>query len=573
VQLAKLAGAEVYATASPRKWPLLRSQGVEHLMNSRTLDFADEVLAATGGKGVDVVLNSLNKDYIPAGLRCLGRHGRFVELGKIGVWTPEEMRAERPDVYYHNFDLSELPADEFDRLNHDILHTVAEHVEAGRLAALPTVGYSLDEVEEAFGVLSRGANVGKIVIEFRDERDLPDRPVRVEAGETYLVTGGLGALGLASARKLVQEGARRIALVSRRAVDPRETARIAAGLGEGVEVTVHRGDIADAADVERIVAAISESGAPLGGVLHAAGVLADAPLNAQTWESMDTVLRAKVHGTWLLHRAVAAVPTVRFFVGYSSIAAVLGAAGQANYAAGNAYMDVLMQWRHAAGLPGLSVNWGPWAEIGMAAGLTQRQIDGIEARGLKFVKPAAALRALFAALAGPYAQTVVGEFDWDAYTDGQPFANALFKELRSGDGTARTRTVFDVDTLLTRTRADREAALRELLRERIAEVLRYDAPEDVDIDARFLDLGLDSLGSVELKNALEAALGIPLPASTLFDHPAVRPLAAFIDQQLVPHRAEEEQTAAVAETDEEDVSGLTDAEADEELAALREMLR
>lgn len=573
VQLARLAGAEVYATASPRKWPLLRAQGVEHVMNSRTLDFADEVLAATGGRGVDIVLNSLNKDYIPAGLRCLGEDGRFVELGKIGVWTPEEMRAERPDVDYHNFDLSELPADELDRLNHDILHTVAEHIEAGRLTALPTVGYSLDEVEEAFGVLSRGANLGKIVIEFRDERDLPARPVRLDAGETYLITGGLGALGLASARKLVREGARRIALVSRRAVDPAETARIAAELGEGVEVTVHQGDIADAADVQRIVGALAACDAPLGGVLHAAGVLADAPLSAQTWESMDTVLGAKMHGTWLLHRAVAELPTVKFFVGYSSIASVLGGAGQANYAAGNAYMDVLFQWRAAAGLPGLSVNWGPWAEIGMAANLTERQIDGIEARGLKFVKPGAALRALFAALAKPYAQTVVGEFDWDAYTDGQSFSNALFKEVRSGDGTARTRTALDVDALLTRPRADREAALRELLRERIAEVLRYDAAEDVDIDARFVDLGLDSLGSVELKNALEAALGIPLPASTLFDHPAVRSLAGFIDEQLVPDRDDTEQAAAAPESDEDRVSGLTDAEADEELAALREMLQ
>ncbi|MFF1545129.1 SDR family NAD(P)-dependent oxidoreductase [Streptomyces sp. NPDC058291] len=573
VQLARLAGAEVYATASPRKWPLLRSQGVEHVMNSRTLDFADEVLAATGGRGVDIVLNSLNKDYIPAGLRCLAEGGRFVELGKIGVWSPEEMSARRPDVGYHNFDLSELPADELDRLNHDILRTVADHIEAGRLTALPVVGYSLDEVEEAFGVLSRGANLGKVVLEFRDERDLPARPVRIDAGETYLVTGGLGALGLASARKLVRQGARRIALVSRRAVDEHRRAEIAAGLGEGVEVEIHRGDIADAADVERIVGALAGSEAPLGGVLHAAGVLADAPLAAQTWESMAAVLRAKVHGSWLLHRALADVPTVRFFVGYSSIASVLGSAGQANYAAGNAYMDVLMQWRAAAGLPGLSVNWGPWSDIGMAASLTGRQIAGIEARGLKFIKPDAALNALFAALARPYAQTVVGEFDWDAYTGALPSPNALLAELGSGRGGAPDRTDVDVDDLLARPKPDREAALRELLRGRIADVLRYDSPEEIDVDARFVDLGLDSLGSVELKNALETALGVPLPASALFDHPAVRSLAVFLDEQLVPGQADDGPAAPRREGPGEDVRELTDAEADDELDALREMFR
>ncbi|MFD0339537.1 SDR family NAD(P)-dependent oxidoreductase [Streptomyces sp. NPDC127117] len=571
VQLARLAGAEVYATASPRKWPLLRSQGVTHIMNSRTLDFADEVLEATGGRGVDIVLNSLNKDYIPAGLKCLAEDGRFVELGKIGIWSPERMRAERPDVGYHNFDLSELPADELERLNGDILRTVAEHIEAGRLTPLPVVGYSLDEIEEAFGVLSRGANLGKVVLEFRDERDLPARPVHIDAGETYLVTGGLGALGLASARKLVREGARHIALVSRRAVDEDERAAIAAGLGEGVDVRVHRGDIADAADLRRITDELTAGDHPLGGVLHAAGVLADAPLAAQTWESMDTVLRAKVHGSWLLHRAVAEIPTVRFFVGYSSISSVLGAAGQANYAAGNAYLDILMQWRAAAGLPGLSVNWGPWGDIGMAASLTGRQIDGIEARGLKFIKPNAALNALFTALSRPHAQTVVGEFGWDAYIDALPTPNALFDELRSGPGGGPDRTEFDIDALLVRPKSEREVALRELLRARIANVLRYESPEEIDVDARLVDLGLDSLGTVELKNALEAALGIPLPASTLFDHPAVRPLAAFIDEQLVPDRTEEEQAAAPRQPSGEDVRELTDAEADDELTALRGM--
>ncbi|GGS14109.1 hypothetical protein GCM10010269_61770 [Streptomyces humidus] len=574
VQLARLAGAEVYATASPRKWPLLRSQGVEHVMNSRTLDFADEVLAATGGRGVDVVLNSLNKDYIPAGLRCLAEGGRFVELGKIGVWSPEEMNARRPDVEYHNFDLSELPADGLDRLNHDILRTVADHIEAGRLTALPVVGYSLDEVEEAFGVLSRGANVGKVVLEFRDERDLPAEPVRIDPAETYLVTGGLGALGLATARKLVRQGARRIALVSRRPVDEPRRAEIAAGLGEGVEVEVHQGDIADAADVARIVGALAGSDAPLGGVLHAAGVLADAPLTAQTWDGMATVLRPKVHGAWLLHRALADVPTVRFFVGYSSIASVLGSAGQANYAAANAYMDVLMQARAAAGLPGLSINWGPWADIGMAASLTERQISGIEARGLRFVKPDAALNALFAALAGPYAQTVVGEFDWDAYTGALPTPNALLDELRSGRTGAPNRAEPDVDDLLARPKPDREAALRALLRGRIADVLRYDSPDEIDVDARFVDLGLDSLGSVELKNALETALRVPLPASALFDHPAVRSLAVFLDEQLVPDQAEDAGPAAPPREDPgDDVRELTDAEADDELDALREMFR
>ncbi|MEU6479380.1 type I polyketide synthase [Streptomyces sp. NPDC047017] len=568
VQLAQLAGAEVYATASPRKWELLRSQGITRVMNSRTLDFADEVLAATGGEGVDIVLNSLNKEYVPAGLRTLADGGRFVELGKIGVWSSERMREERPDVDYHTFDLSELPPGELDRLNHDILTTVAGHIEAGRLRALPAVGYRLDETEEAFGVLSRGANLGKVVLTFREEHERPAAPVRLSDRETYLITGGLGALGRATARELARRGARHLALVSRGLPTPAQRAELAAALGEDVETTVLRGDIADPADVARIIGTLTAGDAPLGGVVHAAGVLADAPLTGQTWERVESVLSAKVYGTWLLHRAVADLPSVRFFVGYSSIASVLGAAGQANYAAGNAFLDVLMQWRSAADLPGLSVNWGPWAEIGMAASLTAQQIKGIEDRGLKFVRPRAALRALFTALAGPHAQTIAGEFDWDAYTAAQPFANALFRDLVSDRAPAR-RPEADLDEVLTRPKAEREAALRALLRGKVAEVLRYDTPDDVDPDTPFVSLGLDSLASVELKNALEALLRIPLPASTLFDHPAVRPLAAFLDSRLVP---EEPPADGPADDGPGDVRDMTEDEADEELAALRESM-
>ncbi|HEX6160610.1 MAG TPA: polyketide synthase dehydratase domain-containing protein, partial [Thermoanaerobaculia bacterium] len=156
VQLAQLAGATVFATASPSKWPLLRAQGVEHLSSSRSLDFADDVLRMTDGQGVDIVLNSLNKDFIPAGLRTLATHGRFVELGKLGIWSHDEMHAARPDVAYHNFDLSEFAPEELTRINNEILRTVAEKLADGSLRPLPTTAYSLDEIEEAFGVLSRG---------------------------------------------------------------------------------------------------------------------------------------------------------------------------------------------------------------------------------------------------------------------------------------------------------------------------------------------------------------------------------------------------------------------------------
>ena len=562
VQLAKLAGAEVYATASPRKWPLLRAQGVRHVMSSRTLEFSDEILRVTDGRGVDIVLNSLNKEYVPAGLRCLARDGRFVELGKIGIWSKEQMRSERPDVDYHNFDLSEFTEEEFNRLNKQILQEVVARVESGDLAPLPTVVYGLDEVEEAFSVLSRGGNTGKLVVSFGDAAAQGELAPALSPDETYLVTGGLGALGVVTVQKLVNDGARHIAIVSRRQLPEAELVALRASLADGVELVVHQGDIANAADVARIISAIDAAGAPLGGIIHAAGVLADAPLAKQTWDSIEKVLGPKVYGTWHLHEAARASASLKFFVTYSSISSVLGAPGQANYAAGNHFMDLLMHWRVARGLPGLSVNWGPWAEVGMAATLSQQQIKSIEERGIKFVKPAEGMRAMWKALARGRAQSMIGEFDWDRYVTSQPVADALFREvLPKGGGPVAS---IDLEALVTQTRADREAAIRDILRARVAGVLRFDSPEDVEFDAKFIELGLDSLAAVELKNALEATFRIPLPTSALFDYPAIQALTEFISRQLVPASHD-----ASADEGPSDVQGLSDADADAELDALR----
>ncbi len=564
VQLAKLAGAEVFATASPRKWPLLRAQGIKHIMNSRTLDFSAEVLRLTDGNGVDVVLNSLNKDYVPASLRTLGTDGRFVELGKIGVWSTEQVRIARPDVDYHNFDLSEFAPDELNRLNKHLLSTVVDLIDAGSITALPTVTYALDEVEEAFGVLSRGANTGKLVLSFAADRPT-ERPLVLDENHTYLLTGGLGALGIVTARELVRIGARHLAIVTRRPITDADRAAFATAIGASadVELTVVQGDVAVAADVARIMTEIADSGHPLGGVIHAAGVLADAPITNQSWASIERVLAPKIIGAWLLHQATKNLPTVRFFVTYSSVASIIGAAGQSNYAAGNAYLDALMQWRVSLGLPGLSVNWGPWSQVGMAANLSAAQIRGIEERGIKFVTPATATRALIKAIGRGVPQSIVGEFDWDRFAAAQPISDALYRQMLSHEAAPVQRV--DIDELLRLNRADRDAQIRTILRAKVAAVLHFDSVDDIETDARFVELGLDSLAAVELKNALESVFQVPLPTSILFDYPAVGTLADFISLQFIPA----EQLGVAEQVGAQE---LDDSAADAELAALRDLV-
>ncbi|MEV0901809.1 type I polyketide synthase [Actinoplanes sp. NPDC049802] len=562
VQLALRAGARVYATASPHKWPMLRAQGVEYVTNSRSLGFAADIRAATGGEGVDLVLNSLSGEYVSAGLRCLAAGGRFVELGKIGIHSPEQVHEERPDVEYHVFDLSELPEDQHRRLARRAMREAVDAVARGELAPIPVTAYTTDELEEAFNVLSRGANVGKLVVRLVDDEAPAAAPLDPVAGETYLITGGLGALGLAVARELADRGARHLALVSRRTVGAEELRSVRDRLA-GAEVTVHRADVADEADVARLMAELDGTPYPLGGVIHAAGVLDDAPVAQQTWERIETVMRPKVYGARLLHRHTEHRSGLRFFITCSSLAAVLGPVAQANYAAANTYLDVLMQWRAARGLPGLSVNWGPLAGSGMAAGMDDQHTQRVQRQGVRFLRPAVATRALVQAAGQPWAQVMAAEFDWPRLAASLPLGNALFRQVAAPAGTAAT--VVDVAELRALPPAEREAVISDLVRSRIAELLRFDGADEVEPDVKLTDLGLDSLVAVELRNSLEAALRMAVPASLTFDHPSVAQLSRFLAQSLEP---EAERAEPVAD-DTAGVRELSEAEAEAELAAWR----
>ena len=329
VALAKLAGAEIFATASPGKQDFLRAQGIEHVLNSRTLDFAEEIMERTGGAGVDIVLNSLNNDYISAGIGVLAAGGRLRRARQDRRLVAGAGRARPAPTSATTTSISASSPSSSSSASTSGFWEVVGLLEDGSIAPIVSTSYSPDEIEEAFSVLSRGANIGKLVIDLREPDAIGSRPEpALRPNETYLITGGLGALGLVTAQKLVEEGARHLSVLSRRDADADADAAAAAALqarlGEDVRLVFHRGDIADAADVERIMAAIAGGGHPLGGIVHAAGVLADGPVATMTWEQIDKVFRAKVYGTWLLHEAAGKCAGMRFFVGYSSIASVLG---------------------------------------------------------------------------------------------------------------------------------------------------------------------------------------------------------------------------------------------------------
>jgi acyl transferase domain-containing protein/NAD(P)-dependent dehydrogenase (short-subunit alcohol dehydrogenase family)/acyl carrier protein len=536
VALAKRAGAKVFATASEHKWPLLRDQGVAHVMNSRCTDFADEVLRQTGSRGVDVVLNSLGAGHAEASMRCLATGGRFVELGTTEVYTPDQLHQIRPDIAYHAVDLAGLPQAEQLRLSGELLRSVVDLVNRAELPPLPVTGYSFDEISEAFGVLRRGANIGKVVVRLEAEQVSPDRQtpteLTVRPDRTYLVTGGLGGLGVVTAEKLVDLGARHVVLLSRRGTPTPQGSRVLDALSERAEVTVLCADIGSANDVARVFAQLGAGEYPLGGIVHAAGEIGKSLISSLTWDVIDQQLRSKMYGGWLLHEASRDLPDLDFFVVYSSIAAVTGGmTHQAHYAAANVFLDGLAIWRDRQGLPGLATNWGAWASVGMSAQLDDNFSREMERGGVRFFSPARGLRALGQLLSRPVAQRVVGEYDWDRVAAGASNVNALYSRLARP--VEAPVSALDLKELLSKPKAERLAVVTEVVRGKVAAALHCDDAESVDTTAELVSLGLDSLMAMEVKSGLESAFRLALPASLAFDYPSVHQLTEFVNGQLV----------------------------------------
>jgi myxalamid-type polyketide synthase MxaB len=527
LQVARRAGAVVLATASPSKHAFLRAQGVEHVFHSRTLDFRAEVLAATDGRGVDVVLNSLSGASIDASLDCLARGGRFVEIGKLGVKTPEEVRAKRPDVSYFLFDLSETLAEDpslLPSLQRDLVQGFVDK----SLRALPTRRFPVRRAREAFRFLAQARQVGKIALllppgEEERTRARPDR--------TYLISGGLGALGLVVAKRLVADGARHLLLLGRRAAEAGGES-VRAALEElrsaGARVTTAAVDVAER---EQVFALLERyAGPPLAGVVHCAGVLDDGAVIKLTPERIAPVLSPKVQGARNLDELTRG-QALDVFVLFSSMAALLGSEGQAIYGAANAVLDALVERRAAQGLAALSIQWGPWSGAGMAASRASRNQARFAEIGVRSIDPTEGAEAFSRLLAADQATVAVLPIHFGKYLRryGKAGAPPFFSGFaQAADPLAAKEQPALRQELAALPAEEREAHLAEFLERQLVRVLGFPGSTRIDPRKGFSDLGVDSLLAVDLRNRIESVLETALPATLLFDHPNLEHLTRHL---------------------------------------------
>lgn len=541
IQYALHRDAVVYATAgSVLRRDLLELLGVAGVFDSRHARFADDVMAATGGEGVDVVLNSLSGELMESGLRVLRPFGRFIEVGKRDLYgnTRLGLRSLRHNIAYFAVDADELAAQR-PALAAAVFAEITSLLSEGRLRPLPYRVYGSEDVVDAFRQLQGSGHLGKILLTPRHAGvgrtavqgtpivAAPPTAFTVRADRTYVLSGAVGGFGLEAALFLARHGARHIALLGRRG---QGTPGAEAALGRlrelGVEARIFACDVADAEALSTSLIRIRAEMPPIAGVIHAAMVLDDAWAKDLDASRFADVLRPKLGGAEALDRLTRADP-LELFVLFSSITTVLGNPGQANYVAANAAMEAVAERRRAEGLPALAVIWGP---IGDAGYLTRaaRVSEALERLlGNAHISAVAALEALPALLASGVAVCGLADLQWSALARQMPGLRAPLLAETPSDG--RAEISGGAMRLMLAGLSPEEAASTVLLVlvNEISAILRID-PERVDPDQVIAELGMDSLTSVELRLALEARLDMEIPISTLSSGGTLRAMSASI---------------------------------------------
>ncbi len=543
IQIAQSIGAEIFATAgSEEKREFLRSLGVQHVMDSRTLDFADEILDITKGQGVDVVLNSLPGEAITVSLSILAAYGRFLEIGKTDIYQNRRigLLPFQDNLSYHAIDLDRMlrqRPDEIIRLYDELMPLF----EKGVYQALPLKAFPAESIVGAFRYMSQRKNIGKVVVSLSGRESqasgsgqTASEGTDVTSSETQgtfsgagtiLITGGLGALGQQVAQYAARSGARHLAILTRRASDA--LPELDAIIDSGVSVAVIQGDVSDQQSLSQALASLPESFPPVRGVFHAAGVLRDGLMQRMDLEQLNQAMAPKTQGAWNLHHEFS--DTLEFFVLFSSVAGVIGSPGQANYAAGNAFLDGLARHRRHLGLPATSIAWGPWDSAGMASAPEIRRQLG--ERGMSPLAQETGIHLLDLVLQNHATNLAVVDANWQSLVQKLPGGGSslfrLFQSEGSVQGASASSTTRDqqlVNRLQSLPTEQRLAELVGVIAASLSDVMGVD-PKSIEPDQPLATMGLDSLMGMELRTKLEAKLGIAIPMASLFDDPSVMSLA------------------------------------------------
>lgn len=538
--IARAAGAEIFATAgSDARRTLLRDMGVAHVYDSRSTDFAEQIRCDTDGYGVDIVLNSLPGAVRRAGLDVLASGGRFVDIGSSDAHERHlPLLPSHGNLTFHRVDLALMAQSHPKRIG-ELLAIAYQIAAEGISQAVATTHHPLTDAPPVVRRMSAAEHTGKLVLDVpqigRTRVVSPPEQVRpFRRDGSYIVTGGLGGIGLFLAETMAAAGCGRIVLSSRTRPDSKAINAIERIRATGADVAVECGDIAEAGTAVRLVSVATATGLPLCGVLHAAAVFDNAMLANITDELIDRNWAPKVHGAWNLHAATAALP-LDWFCLFSSAVGLVGSPGQGAYAAANGWLDAFARWRRAQGLPATAIGWGLWAEVGRAAELRADAGDEMALRqGGEGTATAHWRDTSFSGDEGAYAfhsllchdraysgyAKLTGTPWFGAYAQRNRFAE--FYRVQRRNSAATTELLDELATLPTEQWPPR---VRRAISDAVSLILR----RTVDPDHPLSEYGLDSMGNLELRTRIEAETGIRF---TTNDITTIQGLAALLCEKL-----------------------------------------
>ena len=516
IQLAQNRGAIVYATVSQGKVKYLQNIGIENIYDSRTLTFADEILNDTHGKGVDIILNCLTgPGFIESSLRALSEHGQFIEISKINIYSSEKMQTVRPDIKYTIFALDKLMHLDKEKTVRQI-KSILSMFATGICKPLPMTLFPLQQTVNAFNYIKQAKHIGKVLLKH-------DEPFTYKDNKTYMITGGLGGVGQKLIKHLTNKGVKHCVITGTK---PKNNVQhlLEEFKKSQLDIQYYSVDVSDKHAMSNVFSDIASSSYPLAGIFHLAGVLNDKVISNLDASEISDVLSPKYHGTTVLDELSKDL-TLDCFVFFSSIASALGAKGQANYAAANAFVDRVAKKLTLSNRNALSINWGPFADEGMA----KDHMEQFYASGLLPIEGLSAFDTMDELISRRESNAIIANIDWKKaqtiFANQSYFANIKIQESEDDDF---------VEKIKQQDQKQREAIIIKKIRLIVAELLSIYQENEIDIDTEFEHMGFDSLTTVDLWNQLQALIGSKntLPKSLLFENNTIRKLSQFINKTI-----------------------------------------
>ena len=542
IHIAKAIGAEIYATVSSAdKRAYIESIGVkpENIMSSRNLDFADQIMAKTNGKGIDVVLNSLSGEAIHKSVRCLAPYGRFVEIGKTDIYRNSKLGLQPfgDNLTYFGVDVDRL-FEQKREIGGRLFQQSIDYFVANKFPAHPVKVFPISQLADAFQFMAGARHIGKIIVAMEGEVKIaPPTTIEFKENGTYLLTGGASGFGLSIAEWMSTKGAKNLVLMSRNGPKTDfEKAIVARMTKNGTNIMIAKGDVSIKADVDRIFAEMKKSMPPLKGIQHAAMVLDDGSIPEMDHERYMRVFEPKAVGCWLLHEATKSMD-LDHFISFSSISAIYGNPGQVSYVGANSFLDNFSGWRRSQGLPATTINWGVIGDVGFVArtgtvgGLLYKQ-------GWKAFSLQQALGVLEQMLLNNPVQRVATDSDWEMIGGFYPhsasssrFAHLVHeKKLNTGSGMGSGDGALKA-TLLEAKPEEQINIFLTQLKDTFARVLGTTA-DKVNTAEPVTKYGLDSLMANQVRNWIQSNIGIDYSMMRIMRGPTMEEMTTQILGEL-----------------------------------------